>query len=99
MSSSSAVICYMWMVLDAYNGVSRGHPAYQRSMGAGGDAAERAARLYTYLGNVENGKTLWRRQRTRRSTRIAPHSGSSWRERAEGLRLRVAGMVLRPGQL
>jgi galactokinase len=54
MSSSSAVICYMWSVLDAYNGISAGpHPTFAKSIGAG---AEGEANLYTYLGNIENGK-------------------------------------------
>eukprot|EP00946_MAST-07B_sp_MAST-7B-sp1_P004804 g4804.t1 len=54
MSSSSAVICYMWSVLDAYNGISAGpHPTYSKSIGSG---AEGEANLYTYLGNIENGK-------------------------------------------
>ncbi len=56
MSSSSAVICYMWMVLDAYNGVSTApHERFVKSMGAPG-SAEAEANLYTYLGNIENGK-------------------------------------------
>ena len=56
MSSSSAVVCYMWMVLDAYNGVSAGgSDAFERSMGPP-RSAERQASLYTYLGNIENGQ-------------------------------------------
>uniref|UniRef100_A0A7S4T293 Galactokinase n=1 Tax=Alexandrium monilatum TaxID=311494 RepID=A0A7S4T293_9DINO len=49
MSSSSAVICYMWLVLDRFNGISSGNPVYARSI-------QSPAELYTYLGNVENGK-------------------------------------------
>jgi len=49
MSSSSAVICYMWLVLDRFNGISTGNTAFARSIRS-------PAELYTYLGNVENGK-------------------------------------------
>lgn len=49
MSSSSAVICYMWLVLDKYNGISKGNPLFTRSIRS-------SAELYTYLGNIENGK-------------------------------------------
>jgi len=49
MSSSSAVICYMWLVLDKFNDISTGNPVFARSI-------QSAADLYTFLGNIENGK-------------------------------------------
>ena len=49
MSSSSAVICYMWLVLDHYNGISASSEAYARSIRS-------VEELYTFLGNIENGK-------------------------------------------
>ena len=63
MSSSSAVICYMWMVLDSYNNISSGingkatnAAAFQRSIGRVDVPGEGQANLYTFLGNIENGK-------------------------------------------
>ena len=60
MSSSSAVICYMWMVLDSYNNISSGingkatnAAQFAKSIGSG---IEGEANLYTFLGNIENGK-------------------------------------------
>lgn len=60
MSSSSAVICYMWMVLNSYNNISSGvngkatnATAFAASIG---DGVEGEANLYTFLGNIENGK-------------------------------------------
>jgi galactokinase len=60
MSSSSAVICYMWMVLNSYNDISSGvngkatnAAAFAASIGSG---VEGEANLYTFLGNIENGK-------------------------------------------
>jgi galactokinase len=57
MSSSSAVICYMWMVLDAYNAISKegANATFERSMGVAG-SPERSANLFSFLGNIENGQ-------------------------------------------
>ena len=66
MSSSSAVICYMWMVLDSYNDISSGingkatnAAAFAKSIAVNTDMSpgtEGEANLYTFLGNIENGK-------------------------------------------